>query len=77
MVQNKETLFHRLATVAYVLIISSSLVMIGCSLSGPQYGLPRLRMAVGSVFCAVLICVGFFVWNKFSVCQEKIADICL
>lgn len=71
--QNKETLFHRLATVAYVLIISSSLVMIGCSLSGPQYGLPRLRMAVGSVFCAVLICVGFFVWNKFSACQEKLA----
>ena len=71
--QNKETLFHRLATVAYILIISSSLVIIGCSLSGPQHDLPRLRMVAGSGFCAVFICVGFLLWNKFSAGREKLA----
>ena len=71
--QNKEKLFHGLATAAYILIISSSLIVIGCSLSGSPHGLPRLRMAAGSVFCAVLLCVGFLLWNKFLACRKKLA----
>ena len=71
--QHKRTVFHGLAAVAYILIISSGLIVIGCSFSGPQYGLPRVRMAVGSVLCAGLICVGYFLWNKFSACREKLA----
>ena len=65
MTGKKTTLIKILMLAAYLLIILSNLCILVLSLSKPQYSLPGWQMTIGSILCAVIITVCFFLWNQF------------
>ena len=74
MKQNSGNVRRMLAAAAYGLIILSSVLIIGLSLSQPQYDLPEWQMIVGAVTCALFLIVCFFLWNRLLQKRRAIME---